>query len=97
MSVGDHSERIAVRVMGRVQGVGFRYFARSEARRRDLVGWVRNDRDGSVSIVAEGARAGLESFVAALRSGPAGARVADVAVSWERPKGEFADFGVRYS
>jgi acylphosphatase len=63
--------------MGRVQGVGFRWFVREAARRRLLSGWVRNRPDGSVEIAAEGEGDALAAFVAAVRVGPAGAAVAE--------------------
>jgi hypothetical protein len=49
------NQRITVRYEGRVQGVGFRYTAVSLAQNLDLTGWVKNEFDGSVSLVAEGA------------------------------------------
>lgn len=63
---------------GRVQGVGFRWYAREQARRSDLAGWVRNASDGSVEITAAGDPERLERFIAAVRRGPPGARVDDV-------------------
>ncbi|NOT34119.1 MAG: acylphosphatase [Candidatus Eisenbacteria bacterium] len=62
-------------VHGRVQGVGFRYFARHEARQRRLTGWVRNRPDGTVEAAARGSAPDLEHWIAALRSGPPAARV----------------------
>jgi acylphosphatase len=57
-------------ISGRVQGVGFRYFAERAAREAGVTGWVRNLADGSVEAHAEGTRAQLERFEAALGSGP---------------------------
>jgi acylphosphatase len=68
--------RVAVR--GRVQGVGFRWFAREHARRLGLAGWVRNCADGSVEAAAAGSDAAVEEFLAVLRRGPDGARVDDL-------------------
>ncbi|MGH6985440.1 MAG: acylphosphatase [Caulobacteraceae bacterium] len=65
-------------IKGRVQGVGYRWWAVGEARRRALRGWVRNQADGSVEILAIGEEAALEAFCEACRSGPAAARVASV-------------------
>jgi acylphosphatase len=65
-------------VRGRVQGVGFRWFAREQARRSDLAGWVRNAADGSVEITAAGDPDRLARFIEAMRRGPPGARVDDV-------------------
>jgi acylphosphatase len=68
-------KRMGYRVTGRVQGVGFRAYAVRLARECSVVGWVRNEADGSVSVEAAGSDAALLSFAAGLRMGPSGARV----------------------
>ena len=68
-------------VSGRVQGVGFRYFARRVAGRLGLVGWVRNLPDGSVEAVAEGSPEELARFHSELRLGPTLADVTKVTAS----------------
>lgn len=88
------AKKITARVSGRVQGVGFRYFTRTEAARLGLNGWVRNERDGTVLVVAEGAREELEQLVHALKQGPGIARVRDVDVQWEDATGGYADFRI---
>ena len=70
--------RFKIRVSGRVQGVGYRYFALTLARDLEVDGWVRNERDGSVSCEAQGGAATLERFVEGLRRGPEYSRVEDV-------------------
>lgn len=65
-------------VEGRVQGVGFRWFARERARRRGLRGWVQNRTDGSVEVHVSGQAAVLDEFMTDLRRGPNGAHVTDV-------------------
>jgi len=67
--------RLRVRISGRVQGVGFRWFVREEARRLGLSGWVSNLPSGDVEVAAGGERSSLERLRSALRVGPAGARV----------------------
>ena len=62
-------------VSGRVQGVGFRYFVLSNARRIGLEGDVRNQRDGRVEVRARGAQAKLEGLLEEIRRGPSGSRV----------------------
>ena len=80
--------RAHVRVEGRVQGVFFRTETQSRARGRRIAGWVRNDYDGTVEAVFEGSREAVESLVRWCREGPRGARVEDVRVEWEDPRGE---------
>ena len=70
--------RVRLLVRGRVQGVGFRWFVREEARAAGLAGWVRNNPDGSVELEATGPAPALERLRAAVALGPAGARVATV-------------------
>jgi acylphosphatase len=67
-----------VRVRGRVQGVGFRWFVREEARRLGLSGWVTNLGSGDVEVMAGGTAASLARLRAALHVGPAGATVDEV-------------------
>ncbi len=57
-------------VTGRVQGVGYRYYARQRADRLGITGFARNLRDGSVEVVAEGDEAAVAAFEDALRQGP---------------------------
>jgi acylphosphatase len=64
-----------VTVRGRVQGVGYRYFVEREAQLRDLEGWVRNRRDGSVEAVFSGSADAITAMIAACRRGPSSARV----------------------
>lgn len=65
----------AYRVGGRVQGVGFRWWTRSQAVRLGLSGSVRNLADGTVAVTARGSEAALRELEALLGEGPAGARV----------------------
>ena len=64
-----------VTVSGRVQGVGYRYFVERQARSRDIEGWVRNRRDGSVEAVFSGPADAVTAVIAACRRGPSSARV----------------------
>ena len=67
-----------VRVTGRVQGVSYRAWARAEATRLGLRGWVRNRGDGSVEALVAGPEAAVEAMLLAMREGPGAARVTDV-------------------
>ena len=81
-------------VLGRVQGIGYRISARSEARRLGLNGLVRNLRDGSVEVIAEGAPAALSQMERWCRRGPPLADVTDLTVErLSDPRG-FLDFNI---
>jgi len=81
-------------ITGRVQGVGFRYFAELAALREGLHGWIRNRPDGSVEAQAEGEADAMERFERALRHGPPTARVDDVRVDSLNPTGRDTGFSV---
>lgn len=68
-------------INGHVQGVGYRYWARSFAVRMGLRGWVRNLADGRVELLAIGRSEDLDRLVDACRLGPSAAEVSDVIVS----------------
>jgi acylphosphatase len=71
---------LRLRIIGRVQGVGFRAFVADEAQTRGLAGWVRNRADGSVDALIAGDGEIVDEMVAACRRGPYGARVEDLAI-----------------
>lgn len=72
-------------VRGRVQGVGFRWFVEREAHILGIAGWVRNNHDGSVEVLAQGTREQLSALHSRLREGPRAARVDTVDVSDASP------------
>jgi acylphosphatase len=90
-------KRLDANVQGRVQGVSFRYYTRLEANGLGLTGWVRNERDGSVTVVAEGTEEGLETFLEFLHLGPPGARVSGVSSKISAREQEFATFDIRWT
>ena len=65
-------------VRGRVQGVGFRWFVEREAHILGIAGWVRNNADSSVEVLAMGTRDQLAGLRSRLREGPRAARVDNV-------------------
>jgi DNA ligase D-like protein (predicted 3'-phosphoesterase) len=83
-------------VSGAVQGVGFRESTRRRARKLGLLGWVRNEDDGTVFVHAEGEPGAVEQLVAFLRKGPHDADVRDIEVEDVRVEGheQFAVRGV---
>jgi acylphosphatase len=72
-------------VSGRVQGVGFRFFAADAARRENLSGSVRNLEDGRVDVAVEGEAESVDRFERALRQGPSRSRVEHVMVEDTEP------------
>jgi acylphosphatase len=82
-------------IAGRVQGVGFRFFAEIAALREGVHGWVRNLPDGRVEARIEGDAEAVERVEAALRRGPASSRVDAVVVEDEPPNGRASGFSIR--
>lgn len=88
--------RLSAIVHGRVQGVGFRFFAQLRASELGLTGYVRNRWDGTVEVVAEGEGDALRRFLGELRMGPRSAIADRIDVRWEDYTGEFRYFEVRF-
>jgi acylphosphatase len=87
--------RAHVHLVGRVQGVGFRYYTANEAERRHLTGWVRNLDSGGVEAVFQGPRAVVEDMLRWCADGPPGAYVRQSQVSWDEPAEEISGFDIR--
>ena len=89
-------QRLNIIVIGRVQGVGFRFFVQEQAAWLSLGGEVRNDPDDlrRLEIVAEGGRPALEELLRVVQTGPPGARVEDVQIGWEAAQQSFTSFRV---
>ena len=82
-------------IQGRVQGVGFRFFAQDVAEELGLAGWVRNMPDGSVEAYAEGPRKALEAWISRLKEGPPLSRVEALQPTWRNPEGSAQSFSIR--
>ena len=87
--------RAHVVISGGVQGVFFRQTTAYEAEKRGVTGWVRNLADGRVEAIFEGEEPNVKELVEYCRTGPRGARVTSVNVTWEPYTGEFETFEVR--
>jgi len=85
-------EQLHAKVMGRVQGVGFRFFVIETAQQLGLTGWVRNRWDESVEVLAEGEHDKLEQLLFALRRGPSLAHVTQVQYEWGEASGAYNRF-----
>ena len=80
---------------GRVQGVGFRWFTHDTAAREGVHGWVRNRPDGTVEVFVEGEAESVQRLEAALRRGPAAARVDTFTTEDHAPSGRTTEFEIR--
>ena len=92
--MADEDVRATIRVRGLVQGVFYRATTKQAALGLSLRGWVHNEPDGSVSVLAEGSLSRIEELVRACRKGPPGARVDDLEVETSPATGEFLDFRI---
>jgi acylphosphatase len=88
--------RVHVRIEGLVQGVFFRSNIKRRALTLGVKGWVKNLWDGSVEAVFEGKEEDVERLLEFCHTGPPGARVENVDVTYSSYKGEFQDFAIRY-
>lgn len=88
-------KHLTIRVEGMVQGVGFRWSARSWAAQLGISGFVRNEDDGSVQIEAEGTAEDMESFLAWCEQGPVSARIDRVIAEPGKFKG-YSGFEIRF-
>ena len=83
-------------IMGFVQGIGFRYFVKSNARRLKLTGWVKNTDDGRVEALVQGLKEKIEKLIKLCEKGPFLSQVNSVQVQWEKEVERFGDFGVAH-
>ena len=86
---------VRIKISGRVQHVGYRYFAKKEAGKYQVKGWVKNEPDGSVLVEAEAEEQNLDHFILSLRNGQGWARVDHLDLQ-TIPFAGYKDFGVRY-
>jgi acylphosphatase len=93
---GERHVAILALVRGRVQGVGFRYEARSFAKALGLRGWIMNLDDGGVESWAEGPESAVERYKAWLHKGPPGAQVNYTEFSERQPSGSYAAFTIEF-
>ena len=89
-------KRIDAIVHGLVQGVSFRHYTQQEARRLGLNGWVKNEPNRTVRVVAEGSETALQQLVDWLHVGSPYGRVDRVDVKWLEATAEFSHFKVRW-
>ena len=86
--------KLHVIISGKVQGVFYRDFIQKNANALGITGWVRNNPDGTVEVVAEGEKTPLESLLEKCKEGPGGAVATNVQVEWTEGTNEFRQFDV---
>ncbi len=85
-----------VLVSGFVQGVGFRRFIRSKARKQNITGWIKNLPDGRVEAVLQGTEEQIQALFPYLHQGPFFSEVKEVVIEWEEGIDEiFEEFVIR--
>lgn len=82
-------------VSGRVQGVSFRHYARQEALRLGVEGWIRNLADGRVEVMVYGEAKPVEKLCGWLHNGPILARVTEVQCEKTEPSSDLEGFSIR--
>jgi acylphosphatase len=95
-SNSNTKEELYAVVIGHVQGVGFRYFVVQKAHPLGIHGFVRNDQNGNVEVLAQGTRAALEQFLIVLQQGPSAAEVRDVHTTWRGITEHISGFHIRW-
>lgn len=87
-------KHLSIKVFGKVQGVGFRFYTQKTARQLGVAGFVKNERDGSVYIEAEAEEDIMETFLQWVRMGPEWARVDKMNVQ-DIPSQNYVDFSIK--
>jgi len=87
--------RAHLKIHGKVQNVGFRFYTHRKAAASGLTGWVRNSNDTQVEIVMEGDKKRIEECIETCRRGPLFSQVEKIELEWQKPTGEFKRFEVR--
>ena len=89
-------EQRIIRIHGKVQGVGYRFFATRVARRLGLKGSIQNNRDGSVDAVVEGEKDVINDWIEELKEGPRYAEVTKIDQETKDFTGRLGDFDVKF-
>jgi len=89
-------KKVNIKIYGRVQGVFFRHNTKKVADKLSVRGWIRNQLDGSVEIIAEGDDKSVDGLINWCRKGPIGAKVENIEVKEVKYKKEFDSFSIVY-
>ena len=89
-------KQLQVQFTGTVQGVGFRYTTREIAKRFAVTGFVKNEPDGSVTLLAEGEEAELQEFFREVRESKLSHYIHDMKAQWRKPQGRWREFSIEF-
>jgi acylphosphatase len=89
-------EQRHIKIHGKVQGVGYRFFATRVARRLGLKGWIQNNRDGVVEALVEGEKDSIDDWINELKEGPRYAEVSKIDQETKEFSGKLPDFDVKF-
>ena len=89
-------EQRHIKIHGKVQGVGYRFFATRVARRLGLKGWIENNRDGTVEASVEGETSAIDEWLEELKEGPRYAEVTNIEQETKDYTGRLGDFDVKF-
>jgi acylphosphatase len=92
----QETDEIEAKITGRVQMVMYRDFAQRKARGLKLLGFVKNNPDGSVTVVAQGNKETLDKYIELLKEGSMLSKVENVSVIWKKTASCFGDFHIMY-
>ena len=93
-SQSEDNLTVNMKITGKVQGVGFRYFVLRQAQELGINGWVSNKSNGNVEAFAQGEKADLERFIAKVKEGPSFSRVEDVSLNWVNEAEQYFGFEI---
>ncbi len=96
MTHREMRERVSAVFHGSVQGVGFRFTVMQLSESYAVTGTVRNEWDGTVSLVAEGNRRELERFITAIQSSRLNRYIHDADLQWSSATGQYDSFAVSF-
>ncbi len=85
-------KQVHLLISGFVQGVGFREFVRSNAKKMEITGWARNLLDNRVEVIAQGSEEKLKEFIKICEKGPFLAEVKNISVEWQEIVEKFDSF-----
>jgi acylphosphatase len=89
-----NSKQLTLKIFGEVQGVGFRFFVIQTAQKLNLVGYCRNEKNNTVTVVAEGDEENLKKLLQSCEKGPYFARVDNIEKIWQDATNQFSEFTI---